>query len=180
MNPQRRTREITKLVESRGRDRVKQRVARIGWLGFGLTSILVALITLTPQSDTSAHGTVSAAILTALHQLGVPMSFGEVQWEFTANIIMFTPLGFFLALTLLNAPVTGKRIAARLVGLPLISVFIETTQFLLLPSRYPTWSDIIANSLGGWLGFAAGWLIVLWMLRSHDHKSSGKQTVAVP
>lgn len=134
---------------------------KIGWVGFALTAALVALITLTPQSDTSAHGAVSQAILNTLYGLGVPRSFGPDQWEFTANIIMFTPLGFFLALTRAPLPTSRLRLFLPFAVLPLISVFIETTQALFLPSRYPTWSDIVANSTGGWIGYSSGLLLVL-------------------
>ena len=124
---------------------------RVGQVGFAITTVLVALITLTPQSGGSAHGAVAKALLDALHTIGVPASFGEVEWEFTANIIMFTPLGFFLALAL-----PGARLWLGIIALPLMSGLIEASQFLFLPSRYPTVSDLAANSLGGWLGLLAG------------------------
>lgn len=133
---------------------------RIGWVGFGITSVLVALITLTPQGPTTAHGPVSMAILRFLHQVGVPASFSETAWEFTANIIMFTPLGFFLLLAL-----GKKRVWLAAATMPAISGFIETSQLLFLPSRYPTLSDIIANSTGGWLGIL-GALVTLSALAS--------------
>lgn len=129
----------------------------IGWVGFGLTTLLVALITLTPQSPTSAHSRISGRILYALHSLGVPESFGPIQWELTANIIMFKPLGFFLALILARrGPWLGVLI------LPLMSVFIECFQWAFLPSRYPSIQDIVANSVGGWIGLAIGW-VALWL-----------------
>ena len=163
-------------------------VRTVASVGVTLTAILIAFITLTPQSSTSAHGVVSQAILNALHAIGVPESFGPVQWEFTANIIMFTPLGFFLALTLAgHFPTralereegrvaasthpevraskrveTGSpvRVWAYLAVFPLATGFIETTQLLFLPSRYATWSDIIANSLGGFIGYGVGLLVL--------------------
>ena len=124
---------------------------RVGQVGFAFTTVLVALITLTPQSGGSAHGAVAKALLDALHAIGVPASFGAVEWEFTANIIMFTPLGFFLALAL-----PAARLWLGIIALPLMSGLIEASQFLFLPSRYPTISDLAANSLGGWLGLLAG------------------------
>lgn len=123
---------------------------RIGWVGFGVTSALVALITLTPQGPTTSHGAVSMAILELLHRAGVPASFSDTTWEFTANIIMFTPLGFFLLLAL-----GRRRLWMAIVAMPATSGFIELSQLLFLPSRYPTISDLIANSTGGWLGILA-------------------------
>ena len=134
---------------------------RVGQVGFAITTVLVALITLTPQSGGSAHGAVAKALLDALHTIGVPASFGEVEWEFTANIIMFTPLGFFLALVL---PTT--RTWVGIVALPLMSGVIEASQFLFLPSRYPTVSDLVANSLGGWLGLLVGFGVMQVISRS--------------
>ncbi len=148
---------------------------KVAWVGVALTSVLIGLITLTPQSSTSPHGVVSRAILNALHSIGVPESFGPVQWEFTANIIMFTPLGFFLALTLAGsfprpkAQDPNQKLDARtwayLAVFPLATGFIETTQFLFLPSRYATWSDFIANSLGGFIGYGVGLLVLLAVAR---------------
>lgn len=137
----------------------------VAWVGVAVTAVLIGLITLTPQSSSSAHGAVSQAILNALYAIGIPTSFGPVQWEFTANIIMFTPLGFFLALTLAGrfpTPAGGapSRVWAYLAVFPLATGFIETTQFLFLPSRYATWSDIFANSLGGFIGYGAGLLVL--------------------
>lgn len=139
---------------------------RVAWAGVALTAALIGLITLTPQSSSSAHGVVSQAILNFLHTIGVPASFGPAAWEFTANIIMFTPLGFFLALTLVGrfptppGQPTNPRVWAYLAVFPLATGFIETTQLLFLPSRYATWSDIIANSLGGFIGYGVGLLVL--------------------
>ena len=138
---------------------------RVGQVGFAITTVLVALITLTPQSGGSAHGAVAKALLDALHTIGVPASFGEVEWEFTANIIMFTPLGFFLALAL-----PGARLWLGIIALPLISGLIEWSQLLFLPSRYPTVSDLVANSLGGWLGLLMGFGVMQVISRSASRR----------
>ena len=138
---------------------------RVGQIGFVITTGLVALITLTPQSGDSAHGTVAKALLGALHAIGVSDSFGEVEWEFTANIIMFIPLGFFLALVL---PTT--RTWVGIVALPLMSGVIEASQLLFLPSRYPTVSDLVANSLGGWLGLLMGFGVMQVISRSASRR----------
>ena len=148
------------------------------WVGVAATALLIGLITLTPQAPSSPHGAVSQAILDALHWVGVPESFGPVEWEFTANIIMFMPLGFFLALTLIGrfpAPTHTPHVRDGSAGgvrgrdvrpwvylgvFPAATGFIETTQLLFLPSRYATWSDIIANSVGGWVGYAVGLLVL--------------------
>lgn len=147
---------------------------RVGRVGLGATLALIALITLTPQSAGSAHGEVSKALLAALYRLGVPESFGPVQWEFTANIIMFLPLGFFLALSLTPERRRRLRVLVPFASLTLTSVFIETAQALFLPSRYPTLSDVIANSVGGWLGYTAG-LVAIVLFRRLQQWERGAQ-----
>lgn len=39
-------------------------------------------------------------------------------------------------------------------ALPMLSIAVECAQLLFLPERYPTVSDVIANSLGAWIGLA--------------------------
>jgi hypothetical protein len=77
--------------------------------------------------------------------------------EFTANLLMFIPLGLLLTLAL-------RPRAARWV--PPVACFaasalIELVQFTVLPQRFTTVSDLIANTLGG----ALGWLIALAVVR---------------
>lgn len=150
---------------------------RVGRTGLVTTLVLIALITLTPQSSTSPHGEVSRALLNFLYKLGVPGSFGPVQWEFTANIIMFLPLGFFFALALTAKQRRSLGPLIPFATLTLTSVFIETTQALFLPSRYPTLSDVIANSLGGWGGYLAGLLAIALFqrLRAWERKGAGRR-----
>ena len=72
--------------------------------------------------------------------------------NFLANILLFVPLGFGLAI------VTGKReLSLRARGLLVLgaslclSVAVEGIQ-LSLPSRSPSYSDVLANIAGSWLG----------------------------
>lgn len=139
-------------------------IRRVGAGGLVVTVPLIALVTLTPQSGHSAHGRVSRAMLSLLHRVGVPETFSYAAWEVTANVIMFLPLGFFLALACWRA---GRWF---LVGVPTAaSLLIESAQYFFLPSRYPTISDVAANSAGGIVGFAAG-ALVLWAV-SHPRFS---------
>ena len=69
---------------------------------------------------------------------------------------MFLPMGFFLTLAL-----GTKRAWVAAIAMPLTTGAIELSQLLFLPSRYATWSDILANSVGGWIGVAFCSLI-LW------------------
>jgi hypothetical protein len=61
------------------------------------------------------------------------------------NVLLFTPLGFLLGLRRHAVPL---RVWG---GLTMLAVLIEVTQ-ILLPGRFPTVSDVLANSAGAALG----------------------------
>lgn len=77
--------------------------------------------------------------------------------EFTANLLMFIPLGLLLTLALRPIPARWLPPLACLIA----SAMIEFVQFTLLPQRFTTVSDLIANTIGGVLG----WLIALAVAR---------------
>lgn len=90
--------------------------------------------------------------------------------EFSANVLLFIPLGLLVTLAI------GPRPARWLPPLSclLASVVIEVVQFTMLQQRYPTLSDVIANTLGGVLG----WLIALAFLRAaNTERRSSLQAV---
>jgi acetyltransferase-like isoleucine patch superfamily enzyme len=86
-------------------------------------------------------------VFSALHEnaLTAGINYGVV--EGTANVILFFPLGLFLALLL---PVRRWWLAA-LAGL-FTSVAIEAVQFLLLSQRQASVRDVVNNTLGALLG----------------------------
>ncbi|MBT2498961.1 VanZ family protein [Agromyces sp. ISL-38] len=88
--------------------------------------------------------------------------------EFAANVLMFIPLGLLLTLAL------RPRLARWVPPLACCaaSAMIELVQFTLLPQRFTTVSDVIANTLGG----AIGWLIVSAVVRVANAK--GRQAGA--
>ena len=67
--------------------------------------------------------------------------------EFVSNIVLFIPLGLLLALAL-RGPVRAFLILVAL------SVVVETLQAL-IPGRFPSVRDILANSVGAGLGVCA-------------------------
>lgn len=72
--------------------------------------------------------------------------------DFTANILMFVPLGFLYRLT---ASVGRDRVGLGVLGLGLgFSGLIEATQ-LFLPTRFSAPADVLANGMGAWLGAVA-------------------------
>ncbi|BEH02613.1 hypothetical protein brsh051_18940 [Brooklawnia propionicigenes] len=86
-------------------------------------------------------------MLSVLHRIGVSESFGYSELETVSNIVMFIPLGVVLALAL---PPARRWIG--FVVLPLLSAVIECAQFVVLPRRYSSFGDVVANSIGGWIG----------------------------
>lgn len=118
-----------------------------------LYSAVVLIITMWPSQPDQSFGAAVERILAFLHRNGLPAWFGFTELEFTANIAMFVPLGFLLALTL---PSRGAWLSLLLV--PAFSMAIEFTQGQYLPERFATVSDVVANTLGGYLGamLAAG------------------------
>lgn len=128
--------------------------------GFLVTLAIVGAITLNPTPVDAGQGATVEAILRALHALGMPTSFGYAHLEFIANIVMFTPLGFFLTLTL-----PRRRRWSAALALPLLSVALELTQYFALPARYATVPDVVANSLGAWFGIGLALLVLRVLTR---------------
>lgn len=132
-----------------------------GVVGLSLILVIVVAITLTPTTVDAGYSSEIQWILHALHRVGVPESFGYHQLEFTANIVMFVPLGFFAGL------ITAPRWRALAIALPALSLCIELTQLLFLPGRVAAVSDVVANSLGGWVGLGVALVVVVRMNSPH-------------
>lgn len=71
--------------------------------------------------------------------------------EFTANILLFVPLGVLLAVLLGGARVFVVPIAVA------ASLAIEAGQAVLLPGRTATMRDVVANAAGALVGLALVW-----------------------
>lgn len=126
-----------------------QRHRRI--LGAALAGYVVALVLVlgwpTPV-DARFDGTLFR-LLGWLHDAGLPRWIGYDQVEFTANIVLFVPVGLLLALELRRRPWW----AAALAGFGL-SVLAELAQYLLRPDRFATALDVVANTTGAVVGAA--------------------------
>jgi glycopeptide antibiotics resistance protein len=103
-------------------------------------------------------------VLRVLHRNGVPGWFGYNKLEFTANVGMFVPLGFLLALVL-----PARRWWLSLVIAPLFSVAIEATQGFFLSARFSSAWDVVANSIGALIGIILA-LIVRALVHARDQK----------
>jgi len=108
---------------------------------------LVLLATMWPTPLDQGYGAAVEKFLAVLHRNGIPLWFGYHKFEFSANILMFMPLGFLVCLLL-----PAKVWWLALVICPMLSVGIELTQAAALSARFATVSDVIANSIGALIG----------------------------
>lgn len=107
----------------------------------------VMWVTMSPSLDGVGVDSVADRVLRVLHRIGVPDAFGYMELEFVANIGMFVPLGFLLGLAL---PGWGWWLA--LILLPAYSIGIEWYQGEFLGERVQDVRDVVANSVGAWIG----------------------------
>ncbi|UJP08878.1 VanZ family protein [Microbacterium sp. KUDC0406] len=128
------------------------------WVRWALAAYLVAvgLIVLLPVS----YSEIIAAIWNGIRtDLGLTF-FGAGWVEFTANVLMFLPLGFLLTL-LFRHPWYGTLLAL------VLSAGVEVAQ-IVIPDRVASLRDIVANTLGAAIGAFLAWLLFL----RRDHKRS--------
>lgn len=109
--------------------------------------------------DTPVRGQINEFI-DWLQQAGAPASLRYVHVELAANVLVFVPVGFLLALLL---PARWWWLAA-LAGLCL-SAGIELAQFVLLSGRVADPVDLVTNTVGAFAGAALGGLTQLWLAR---------------
>jgi VanZ family protein len=121
-------------------------------LALYMLAVLGATMWPTPL-DTNYESTI-AHVLDLLHRHGLPGWFGYARLEFTANILMFIPLGFLVALTL---PRRSWWLALLMV--PAFSFGIEMVQGAFLAARFASGWDVLANTIGGCLGAALSFAV---------------------
>ena len=111
--------------------------------------IALALIVWLPGQDAEAVTGVVATVARMLEGWGLlPFDVGYPVLEFVANIALFVPFGVLVAVawpTLRPWRVTVAWAATN--------ILIEVVQ-IALPTRFPTVSDVIANTLGAAVGVA--------------------------
>ena len=121
-------------------------------------AIVLALIAFWPVHVDSGAGPFLRAITRAIPLL----TYSRI--EFTANILLFVPLGFLLTLILVRERWMVLPIAF------LTTVIIETVQAIALSARTPSVLDIIANTAGACAGMlVAGFVELHSRSRSHLH-----------
>lgn len=106
-------------------------------------------MTFSPIPLDRGHQGVIRRFLFVLHRNGVPQWFGYPQIEFTANMAMFLPLGFLIGLL-----VPRRRLWFPFIVVPVLSTVIEVLQGLFLSERFGSVLDVVANTIGGYIGLA--------------------------
>lgn len=128
-------------------------IATVGLVGY-LVALAVVLLNPVPTIGSS----VVIDSMRVLHFLGLPWDFTMFRnVEFVANVVLLAPLSAF-------GLVIWRRSTWRdwTAGAFVLSLVAECLQGLLLPDRTASFSDIVANTLGGFLGAAAVTLVRAW------------------
>lgn len=133
-------------------------------VAFGVYLLAVCVIVFAPQPDAERFTGIVAVLARAIEPWGIPFEIGYTVLEFTANIALFVPFGILVPLI---APLWHPwLVIASGFAVSCLIEFIQTG----LPSRFPTASDLLANTLGTALG--VGLLALFTRLRSHSRRSA--------
>ncbi|MGH3704190.1 MAG: VanZ family protein [Agromyces sp.] len=150
-------------LESAGatRHRVASRVAR--WL-LPPYLVLVGLIVFLPAPEAGRITGIVGWAADVLAGLGASREISAIVLEFLANIALFVPFGVLVA----RAFPAVRWWKVVLAG-ALTSIGIEAVQ-LALPTRFPTVSDIVANTIGTAVGLG----LTLWWSRARRRRGSDR------
>ncbi|SEB93963.1 VanZ like family protein [Paramicrobacterium humi] len=109
-------------------------------------ALALAVVAFLPTPVDGGAAPFLERLITWSQARGMPwLTYGML--EFAANVAVFSPFGFLLALAL------GRRYWwLAIVLCPLASVAIEIAQYLLFPARVASARDVIANSSGALIG----------------------------
>lgn len=127
-------------------------------------TVVVLVITLWPSPPDPGASPVLQRVLDWAHEAGLPAAVDVAALEVGANVVMFVPLGLLLASGRVRHPWHAATIGLAL------SAAIETTQTL-IPGRYPTMQDVVANTVGAALGAAAVVAHRAWHARRADSRA---------
>lgn len=114
-----------------------------------VTTLAILALTLWPNPDDGNGTPLARAIVDWLYTIGMPTAITFEAVEFTANIVMFVPFGLFLALSLPRWMWPWTVV----LGLA-FTLLVEFLQAAFLPERFPTVSDLVANTAGALIGGA--------------------------
>ena len=140
----------------------------IAWSGLALCAAFILVLTMWPTPIDRGYESAIDRVLQILHNRGVPDWFGYRKFEFAANIVMFVPFGFFISLSL-----PFKYLWIALLAIPAFSLAIELTQSMFLDQRFSSTADVVANTLGGYIGLLVA--TIFWVLVRNRDRAKAKQ-----
>lgn len=133
-------------------------------LGLAVCAGIVLAMTLSPTPLDAGYESAIDRFLGILHRNGVPEWFGYSKLEFTANVLMFVPLGFLVALAL-----PRRAVWATVLLVPAFSGLIEASQSAFLSERFASILDVVANTAGGYGGALVA-LVLRAVVDSRDRR----------
>ncbi|MHC2186122.1 VanZ family protein [Rathayibacter agropyri] len=137
-------------------------VATLAWLA------VIASITLTPAPYPSGEPSdLIRGIIAFLGSTPLTRWFDFTVAEFTANVLLFVPLGALVAAQL----PPRRRLLAALIGLG-VSAVIETAQLLWLPTRVADVQDLVSNGSGSLLGALLTVLLIRYPRRPRKDRTA--------
>lgn len=113
---------------------------------------LAAVAYLVWNPDPSAPGTAVLRLTDLIVRLGLPATASRT--EFSLNVVMFVPLSL-LGAFLFRRWQVSEWVSAGF----LATVLIEVVQRLLLPTRTGSARDVVANTLGAFVGACAALVV---------------------
>jgi hypothetical protein len=125
------------------------KIRRWALVGLVLYGAAAGVVLLAPVSYSGIVNAIDSWLRT---DLGLTW-FGSGWVEFTANILLFVPLGFLLTL------IARPHWLGVVIGL-LVSAAVELVQ-IVIPSREASLRDVLSNTCGAAVGAGLAWLLVL-------------------
>lgn len=108
---------------------------------------VILLATMWPTPIDRGYSAAIKDLLGVLHRNGLPYWFGYRKLEFTANIGMFVPFGFLIGMIM-----PSRAVWSAWLVIPAFSIVIEALQGAILAERFASPFDVIANTMGGYIG----------------------------
>lgn len=123
------------------------RMRRLAAVLLAVYAVAVIVVVAWPTPVDAGNHEWLTRVFKALHSRNLLMFFGYPQLEFGANVVMFVPFGLLVGVLL------GRERWAWAIALGSgVSTVIELLQFFLLPGRFGTVDDVIANTSGALIG----------------------------
>ncbi|CAD2075423.1 VanZ family protein [Jeotgalicoccus meleagridis] len=132
-------------------DTVSKKLRYFSIMGLIMSLVGIFLVTLMPTSNES-----DIVVLTPLESIKDMWYYATTEAIFNSivmNIVLFIPISFFLYCLI-------KRGILTVLLCLVLSIFIETTQYLLPIGRVTSVDDVMLNSIGGIIGVFFGYLIL--------------------